>query len=125
MNHHADPSLPDQIPDPVGWKILVKPIEIRTTTAGGLELPPETLESLKYLRNVGQVIAMGPDCYSHPKFCESPPWCQVGDGVRFSPHAGAKEMIRGADGEPLELRYINDDEVQGRADSPDIWWQEL
>ena len=125
MMHLDTADLPERLPEPVGWKILIRPIEIRTETESGLALPPETIESLKYLRNVGQVIAMGPSCYEHTKFGEGPPWCQVGDWIRFAPHAGAKEMVRGADGNPVELRYINDDEVLGRAEAQDIWWQEL
>lgn len=120
-----DESLPDDLPEPAGWRILIKPITVTNKTAGGIELPTETQVAMKYLRTIGQVVAMGPDCYSHPKFVGGQPWCQVGDWVRYGQHTGQPEMVKGPDGEPLELRYINDDEVLGKAKRPDLWVQEL
>lgn len=117
--------LPEAVPQPAGWRILIRPIQVMTRTAGGIELPSETQEIIGYLRTIGQVVAMGPDCYRHPKFCAAPPWCQVGDWVRHHPHVGQKELVKGADGRPLELRYINDDEVLATATTPDLWVQEL
>jgi co-chaperonin GroES (HSP10) len=120
-----DEQLPANLPRPAGWRILIKPIRVQQRTAGGIELPVETQESMGYLRTVGQVIAMGPDCYAHPKFCGAVPWCQIGDWVRYHQHTGQKELVRGDNGEPIELRYINDDEVLGVASDPGIWMQEL
>ena len=125
MTFLDDEQLPASIPQPCGWRILIKPIAIRRKTAGGIELPVETQEALGYLRTVGQVVAMGPECYGHPKFVGGAPWCQIGDWVRHHQHTGQKELVKGVDGRPLELRYINDDEVLARADTPDVWVQEV
>lgn len=121
----VDDVLPETLPRPAGWLILLKPIEVKRKTAGGIELPAETQEAMGYLRTVGQVVAMGPECYTHPKFAGGAPWCQVGDWVRYRQHTGQKELIKGADGNPVELRYIHDDEVLGVAAAPDVWMQEI
>lgn len=125
MTFLYDESLPEQLPQPAGWRILIKPINVTERTSGGIVLAVETQEAMGYLRTVGQVIAMGPECYAHPKFCGAAPWCKVGDWVRYHQHSGQKEVVKGADGKPLELRYINDDEVLGTAQTPDLWVQEV
>ena len=117
--------LPEKLPKVSGWQILIRPIRIKTRTAGGIELPAETQEAIGYLRTIGQVVAMGPDCYRHPKFCDGQPWCKVGDWIRHKQHVGERELVRGADGSPIELRYINDDEVRSWDETPDVWVQEF
>lgn len=126
MNFLYDEDLPENLPEPAGWKILVRPIRVRAKTEGGIELPASSQEAQSYLRTVGQVIAMGPGCYSHPKFTGAAPWCKVGDWIRYRQHTGHKDLIKTEKGRPpAEFIYINDDEVIATAQTPDIWLQEV
>ena len=66
IKHHEYDA--DQLPAPTGWRILVEPIDIEETTAGGIVLAKESVQKREYNRYVGKVISMGPDCYNHEKF---------------------------------------------------------
>ena len=68
-------------------------------------------EDQAYLNSVGQVIAMGPECYSDRK----KPWCKVNDWVVFGRYAGAKISVQ-----KVKMVIINDDEVLGTLESPDL-----
>jgi chaperonin GroES len=95
--------------NPVGNRILLKPIEIQTKSAGGIIMATESLKEREQMANTtGTVVAMGDDCYSD----EKAPWCKVGDKIIFAKYAGL--MYLGRDGNAY--RMINDKDVTGYLD---------
>lgn len=108
---------PADIPDPVGWRILVEPVRVKEQTAGGIILSEQTKKNEAYLRYIGRVIAMGPLCYQHPKFEGSEPWCKVGDWVVFAYHTGQPIMVQTPNA-TVELKLVNDDEIRAVLRNP-------
>lgn len=108
----------DSIPQPTGWRILVQPIKVEEMTAGGVVLPASAMEAKAYLRYVARVVAMGDECYLDDERFGPEPWCEVGDWIVYGSVTGLEIKINSADGKPLVLRLINDDEVLARAPDP-------
>lgn len=110
-----------RIPNPVGWRILVRPYLGSAISKGGILLPQEgaTREALATV--VGYVLKMGPLCYKDKrKFGEdAQPWCKEGDWVLIGKYAGARFRLYFDTGENPEVRMINDDEVIGKIIDPD------
>ena len=100
-----------KLPIPAGYRILLKPREILNKTAGGIILTDKSREDQSYLNSIGQVIVMGPECYSDRK----KPWCKVGDWILYGRYAGAKISVQN-----VKMVLINDDEVLGTLENPDI-----
>lgn len=112
----ADWVTPNVVPDPnplptiTGWNILIRPVEVDTEIKVGesksIILPTQFTEDVKFLTNVGRVVAMGPMCYTDPNTKPSDgkffphgrygnPWCQVGDYVVWAKHQGTKIRVKG------------------------------
>jgi co-chaperonin GroES (HSP10) len=106
------------LPEPVGWRILLAPVEIKDTTNGGIILPDQVKTVMEYFRTVGRVLAMGPECYQHQKFLGKP-WCAVGDIVQFSSYAGMEIVVAHGD-EVCKLKIVNDDEILTVVDNPEV-----
>lgn len=108
----------EKLPKPAGWRILIAPVKINEMSSGGIALLNESVKTLEYFRNIAKVVAIGDECYSHPKFQggipleqKTPkPWCRVGDVIQYSSYTGAEITIQ-HEGELSKLRFINDDEV--------------
>jgi co-chaperonin GroES (HSP10) len=56
---------PENVPQPVGYRILIRPRASIEKTKGGIILTDTNRDSQSYLNSVGQVIAMGNECYSN------------------------------------------------------------
>ena len=107
---------PDKVPQPVGYRILIRPRGIIEKTKGGIILTDSSKDSQAYLNSVGQIIAMGEECYSDRK----KPWCKVGDWVIFGRYAGARISVQ-----KVKMVLLNDDEIIATLESPDIITQQL
>ena len=107
---------PDKVPQPVGYRILIRPRGIIEKTKGGIILTDLSKDSQAYLNSVGQIIAMGEECYSDRK----KPWCKVGDWVIFGRYAGARISVQ-----KVKMMLLNDDEIIATLESPDIITQQL
>ena len=95
--------------NPVGWRVLVKPQEIKDTSEGGIVITTGNYKEREQMANTtGVVVAMGNDCFAD----EPAPWCKVGDKIIFAKYAGL--LYRGKDGS--EYRMINDKDVTGTLD---------
>ena len=71
--------------NPVGWRILILPQEVREMSDGGIILTSESTKEREQMANTtGVVVAMGDQCYAD----EPTPWCKVGDKVIFAKYAG-------------------------------------
>ena len=103
----------NQLPEPVGYRILVLPFTPKEKTKGGIIIAQESLEKLRIATNCGYVLKMGDLCYADKdKFKE--PWCKLGDWVIFARYAGSRLPIEGG-----EVRILNDDEVLGTIGDPE------
>jgi len=106
------------LPKPTGWRLLIAPVKIEEVTKGGIALIADSVKSQEYFRNVAKVIAMGDECYKHPKFNggisiesrQPRPWCSVGDVIQYSAYTGVDTVFK-FDGKEHKLKIINDDEV--------------
>lgn len=102
---------PEVLPEILGWNILVRPIEPEGELnnfgkeGNKLFLPDSFTEDIKYLTNVGRVVAMGESCYNDPSYRPGEngypwgrykkPWCKVGDYVVWGRHQGTKVRYSG------------------------------
>ena len=103
----------DQLPVPMGYRILVLPFTPKEKTKGGILFSQESLDKARIATTCGYVLKMGDLAYKDKdKFGE--PWCKKGDWVIFARYAGARLPIEGG-----EVRILNDDEVLGTVSDPE------
>lgn len=107
---------------PVGWRILVEPVEIKRETAGGILLAEEAVKAQEFLRYIGKVVDMGHLAFSDDKFRHHPKepavrWCAPGQFVAFGKYAGQEVIVNVGD-EQKRFRLLNDDEVLAVVDDP-------
>jgi co-chaperonin GroES (HSP10) len=103
----------DQLPEPVGYRLLVLPFTPKEKTKGGILFSQEQLDKARIATTCGYVLKMGDLAYADKeKFGK--PWCKVGDWVMFARYAGARLPIEGG-----EVRILNDDEVLGTIGDPE------
>ena len=107
---------PEKVTQPVGYRILIRPRGIIEKTKGDIILTDLSKDSQAYLNSVGQIIAMGEECYSDRK----KPWCKVGDWVIFGRYAGARISVQ-----KVKMLLLNDDEIIATLESPEIITQQL
>ncbi len=102
-----------ELPEPVGYRILVLPFTPKEKTKGGILFSQESLDKARIATTCGYVLKMGDLAYKDKdKFGE--PWCKKGDWVIFARYAGARLPIEGG-----EVRILNDDEVLGTVSDPE------
>lgn len=99
------------LPEPVGYRMIVRPHKIQAKSTGGIILVEESKVYADLATFVGTVVKMGPDCYEAEKF--STKWCQVGDVVVFARNVGQKIDIKADNGEVENYLMINDSDVRG------------
>ena len=103
----------DQLPEPVGYRILVLPFTPKEKTKGGILFSQEQLDKARIATTCGYVLKMGSLCYKDKDKFEDP-WCKKGDWVIFARYAGSRLPIKGG-----EVRILNDDEVLGTIEDPE------
>lgn len=113
----SDWATPDSVPDPkvlprvFGYNVLIRPVNpkdvIENKEKGSKIIMPASLtEDIKYLTNVGRVVALGDQCYKDPNVKPADgkyfpygryekPWCKVGDYVTWGRHQGVKYEYQG------------------------------
>ena len=103
----------DELPSPVGYRLLVLPFTPKNKSDGGILFSQETLDKARIATSCGYVLKMGDLAYKDKeKFNE--PWCKKGDWVIFARYAGSRLPIEGG-----EVRILNDDEVLGTVKDPE------
>jgi len=116
LNPENIQNIKDQLPEPCGYRLLVLPFTPREKTKGGIILTDSNKDSQTYLNSVGQIIAMGAECYTDRK----KPWCKVGDWVIFGRYAGARVSVQ-----KVKMVLLNDDEIIATLESPEVVTQQL
>lgn len=99
-----------KLPQPQGWKILIKKKKPKEKTEGGVILSDLSLEAESWLDITAQVVALGAGCYA-----DREPYCKEGDWVIVPKFTQFKMDI---DGE--EYRFVNDDEIIATIDDPTV-----
>lgn len=113
----AEIELPDNLPSPQGWRLLIVPYVPPKKSEGGVLLPDMSHEVNQDAVMTGLVLDMGLDAYTgetrsgKPRF--SKPWCQIGDWVMFAKWAGSRIQIG-----QTKFRLLNDDEVFAVVEDP-------
>lgn len=72
--------------EPAGPRILIKEVDVKKTTSGGLIIPDTIASDMQMANNIGLVIKLGSSCYNKESHGE--PWCEPGDYVSYSTYSG-------------------------------------
>lgn len=91
-----------------GYRILVKAIEIKRTSEGGIILSVEGTNEDRMEQNGNQrgiVVGIGHTAYQSEASNE--PWCEIGDEIIFAKHAGRFVFDPETD---EQFMVMNDDE---------------
>lgn len=116
----TDDNIPDpkskDLPQPAGWRILVRPVGMVKKTKGGIILTDKNMEEQQYLNSKGRVIAMGRECYNNRRTN----WCTTGDTIVYSRYAGSRIDVQG-----VKMLLLNDDEVLAVLPNPDAVTQQF
>jgi co-chaperonin GroES (HSP10) len=118
------PRLPEidhaTVPKPIGWRVLVLPVEVPDETASGIALAADTVRHLGITRSVGVVLALG-DLAFHT--CRSWPAgyapVKPGDWVNFLSIAGQDMQIKDKAGNMVKIKYLNDNDLLGIPPNPE------
>jgi len=102
-----------QLPEPMGFKVLVAMPQAEEKTEGGILKASQTIRDEEVSNICGYVLKLGPDAYNDKNRFPSGPWCKEGDWIIITKYAGSRIKIDGG-----ELRIINDDEVLAVVDDP-------
>jgi co-chaperonin GroES (HSP10) len=109
----TEADLEQQLPKPVGYKLLIALPEVEDTFAGGILKADTTKHQEQILTVVGAVLDMGEQAYSDKDRFPNGPWCKVGDFVVFRANTGTRIKVNG-----VETRLINDDSVEAVVADP-------
>lgn len=94
-----------------GYRVLVKPKEIERKSKQGIIISVAGTQEDK-LEQAGQqfgvVIGIGDSCWKGDNFDK--PWCELGDTILFSKHAG-RFVYDYTDDEDLAYMIMNDTDV--------------
>jgi|OM-RGC.v1.029588783 Co-chaperonin GroES (HSP10) len=94
---------------PMGYRVLVKPVEVESKTKGGLYLPDERVEKDSFARMNGRIVAMSDAAFNYDSDVSKP---MLGDLVMFARYENNE--VRGRDGETYWL--INDQSIMAVLD---------
>lgn len=111
---------PDNLFEPAGWTLIVRPYPTKSTSAGGIILTSETIDFANYRTNIGRVVAVGKSCWNRPEHRDAEgnryDWCKVGDFIEWGSHIGKKRKFKG-----ISYIIINDDEMISRLPDPVVY----
>ena len=102
---------------PKGPILVIKPVEVKEKSAGGIIIPDKVKSDANWLSNVGQVVAMGDMAYQESKAGDNRfgnhKWCKVGDYVTYGRHVGNNFMYNGE-----KYIILNDDQILAVVEEP-------
>ena len=103
-----------QLPNPVGYRILVALPDISDYYEGSTLLKTDSEKHREYITSImGVVIDMGGDAYKDKERYPDGPWCKVGDYVMFRMNTGTRFKVNGK-----EFRLMNDDSIEAVIPDP-------
>jgi co-chaperonin GroES (HSP10) len=104
----------NSLPDPSGYRLLIRPFAGAQKTKGGILLADTTIETIQATTVVGLVITMGNLCYRDKEKFPLGPWCRVGEFIMYGRYAGSRFKNKWG-----EHRILNDDEIIGVIKDPE------
>lgn len=115
-----------EIPQVLGWKVLMRPRRTKTATDWGFELADKDSKQEAYANYVSQILAIGEGCFmardqggvDMSKFEKKP---KVGDWVIHTPYSGYRIRMRGM----TEVDYLivmDDTEIHCVVNNPDDYY---
>jgi co-chaperonin GroES (HSP10) len=110
----TDAELEIQLPQPVGYRVLVALPEIEENYEN-----TSVLKTTKEMRDehimsiIGLVVDMGDQAYKDKDRFGDTPWCKIGDFVMFRANSGTRFKIDGK-----EYRLMNDDSIEAVVADP-------
>lgn len=103
-----------QLPDPVGWKILCAVPKAEDTFEGSSIVMSDAMRKQEEIAtSVLFVVKVGPDCYQDKAKYPQGPWCKEGDFVLVRTYSGTRFKIHGR-----EFRVIYEDQVEATVQDP-------
>lgn len=106
--------LNEQIPKPVGYRILIALPSIEETYGeSGLLKSEQTMRDEYILSMIGVVLDVGDQAYADTDRFPTGPWCKQGDYVMFRANSGTRFKVG-----KQEYRLINDDSIEAVVDDP-------
>ena len=110
----TDEQLEVQLPQPVGYRVLVALPEIEETYENTKVLKTTTEMRNEHIMSIiGLVVDMGSQAYQDTDRFGDTPWCKIGDYVMFRANSGTRFKIDGK-----EYRLMNDDSVEAVVTDP-------
>ena len=103
----AEVVLENQIPQPVGYRVLIALPSIEATFEGGIAKAATTIREEYILSMVGLVVDMGDQAYKDKERFPTGAWCKQGDYVMFRANTGTRFKVGNA-----EYRIMNDDSIE-------------
>ena len=102
------------IPNPVGYRMLVRPRSGKAKTKGGLLITDETQDTIQMTTVVGLVVKLGDLCYQDKEKFPNGAWCREGEFVIYGRYSGSRFQTKYG-----EHRILNDDEIIGTIGKPE------
>jgi len=105
---------------PVGWRVLIRPYRPKATYGESkIAIADEALESEELLTYVGQIVAMGDQCFkaitrSGIDLSKIEPKPKVGDWVMFGTYGGQSIKMKNGS----KFLIMNDDGIMGVISDP-------
>ena len=113
-NDVSDEQWEEQLPKPVGYRVLVALPDIDDYYQNTSLLKTDNEKHREYIMSImGVVIDMGSDAYSDKERFPEGPWCKQGDYVMFRMNTGTRFKIDG-----VEYRLMNDDSIEAVVADP-------
>jgi chaperonin GroES len=109
----VESSTAKKIPEPSGYKLLIKPLEVKEKTDSGIYMPDALKNAEQTASVIGFVVKAGPDAYMDTEKFPNGPYCKEGDFVIFRSYSGTRFKV-----DKQEFRLINDDTVEAVVDDP-------
>lgn len=109
----TDAELEQQLPKPVGYKLLIALPKIEEKFESGIIKADKTIHEEHILTVVGAVLDMGDQAYADKDRFPAGPWCKVGDFVLFRANTGTRFKVNG-----VEYRLMNDDSIEAVVADP-------
>ena len=109
----VDHKVATKIPEPTGYKLLIKPLEVKEKTDAGIYMPDSLKSAEQTASVIGFVVKAGPDAYQDNDKLPNGAYCKEGDFVIFRSYSGTRFKI-----DNQEFRLINDDTVEAVVEDP-------
>ncbi len=111
---------PENLPEPLGWCVLVRPYKLEYKSKSNLIMPDSEADYLNYVTNIGRVVAIGPCAFNrkehHNKSGEQFDWVKVGDFVTWPKNAGSRRKYKG-----VGYMLLVDDDLNERLPDPQVF----